>query len=43
MVGRSDSINATQTASGTREQWVYSLGRYLYFDNGRLTAIQESR
>lgn len=38
-------INRTQTAFGTREQWVYKwpdggfLG-FLYFENGRLVAIQ---
>jgi hypothetical protein len=30
----------TETASGTREQWVYDHRRYLYFENGRLVAIQ---
>jgi hypothetical protein len=40
--GKPDRINKTTTASGTREQWVYSGGRgYLYFgENGRLTTIQ---
>jgi len=34
-------IRRTTTASGTREQWVYDSRRYLYFDNGVLTAIQD--
>lgn len=34
------SINRTTTASGTREQWVYGGRNYLYFENGRLTSIQ---
>lgn len=33
--------NRTITAGRTREQWVYGLGRYLYFDNGILTGIQD--
>jgi hypothetical protein len=37
-----DHINTTQTASGTREQWVYPNRGYLYFENGRLVAIQRS-
>lgn len=34
-------IRRSITASHTREQWIYSQQRYLYFDNGRLDAIQE--
>jgi hypothetical protein len=33
--------NKTTTADGEREQWVYDGGRYLYFDDGKLTAIQQ--
>lgn len=34
-------VNRTETARGVHEQWVCYLGtRYLYFDNGILTAIQ---
>ena len=36
-------INETITAAGRREQWVYSTSRLLYFDNGKLTAIEQSR
>ncbi len=36
------SINRTITVGGTREQWVYD-GGYLYFTNGKLTAIQDSK
>jgi len=32
--------NTTITARGKREQWVYEDRQYLYFENGRLTAIQ---
>lgn len=37
--GRPESINRTVTASGKREQWVYGSGRYVYLENGRVTAI----
>ena len=33
--------NTTITKYGTGEQWVYSNNRYIYFDNGLVTAIQE--
>lgn len=39
MWGRPESINRTETRHGTREQWVYGGGRYLYLENGRVTAI----
>jgi hypothetical protein len=38
--GRPESVNTTTTVHGTREQWVYGSGNYLYFENGVLTAIQ---
>lgn len=38
--GRPESINRTTNAFGTREQWVYGGRNYLYFENGRLTSIQ---
>lgn len=41
--GKPDSINVTQTARGTREQWVYGYGNYLYFENGVLTGAQTSK
>jgi hypothetical protein len=34
------NINTTTTKYGTNEQWVYSLKHYLYFDDSKLTAIQ---
>lgn len=34
--------NKTTTAYGTWEQWVYDNSRYIYLDNGIVTAIQES-
>lgn len=39
--GRPKSIHKTTTASGINEQWVYGISRYLYFENGVLTTIQE--
>lgn len=39
--GKPRSVNKTTTAYGVHEQWVYSTSRYLYFDDGILTAIQE--
>ena len=35
-----NKTNTTETAGHMREQWVYPGRGYLYFDNGRLTAIQ---
>lgn len=40
MWGEPQKINRTATAYGVSEQWVYPNGNYLYFENGRLTAIQ---
>ena len=37
--GKPSDINKTVTKSGIKEQWVYSKN-YLYFTNGKLTAIQ---
>lgn len=37
--GYPQNINRTTNARGTREQWVYPGGGYLYFDNDVLTAI----
>ena len=39
--GMPKKINRTTTARGDHEQWVYGSGMYLYFDNNRLTAIQD--
>ena len=39
--GEPKYVNRTVTKHGTHEQWVYSEYRYLYFDNGRLTVIQD--
>lgn len=38
--GRPQKKNRTTTTHGISEQWVYGNGNYLYFENGRLTAIQ---
>lgn len=37
--GEPESINKSTGSWGTHEQWVYGLGSYLYFENGKLTAI----
>jgi hypothetical protein len=39
--GAPQHTNKTTSARGTSEQWVYGDGKYLYFENGILTAIQE--
>lgn len=43
--GEPTTKNVTTTANGTKEQWVYRQGnskaKYLYFTNGKLTAISE--
>jgi hypothetical protein len=38
--GKPKSINTTTTTRGTKEQWVYGGGSYLYFENGVLTTVQ---
>jgi hypothetical protein len=38
--GKPEKINATTTVNGTSEQWRYFGGGYLYFVNGKLTAIR---
>lgn len=39
--GKPSDINKTTTAYGVHEQWVYSGNRYIYFDDGIVTSIQE--
>jgi len=39
--GKPTKVNKTTTAYGVTEQWVYSSGKYVYLDNGIVTAIQE--
>lgn len=39
--GEPIDINRTITKYGTNEQWVYDGYQYLYFENGKLTAIQQ--
>jgi hypothetical protein len=41
--GEPSSVNRTMVSGHTHEQWVYGDRQYLYFDNGRLTAIQNSQ
>lgn len=38
--GSPESVNRTVTQYGTREQWVYSGGRFLYLSEGRVTGVQ---
>lgn len=38
--GKPNEINRTINQYGTREQWCYGNGNYLYFDDGILTSIQ---
>lgn len=35
-------VNTTTTANGTREQWVYE-SSYVYFEDGKVTAISQSK
>ena len=39
--GKPYDINRTTSEYGTHEQYVYSLKKYLYFENGVLTTIQD--
>lgn len=41
--GKPERVNVTVSARGSSEQWVYSGQQYLYFDNGILTSIQQTR
>jgi len=38
-----ESINSNTTLRGTSEQWVYGPGHYVYFEGGRVVAIQRHR
>jgi hypothetical protein len=38
--GKPQRINTSTSARGVKEQWVYGLRHYLYFENGVLTSIQ---
>ncbi len=38
--GRPESVNRSTYSSGTKEQWVYGGGNYLYFTNDKLDSIQ---
>lgn len=40
--GKPKTINKTTTTYGTSEQWVYTGNKYVYLENGVVTAIQES-
>lgn len=38
--GRPVRVNSTTGSYGTREQWVYGAGKYVYLERGIVTAIQ---
>ncbi len=38
--GEPEVVNASQSANGTVEEWVYGAGNFVYFKNGRVTSIQ---
>jgi hypothetical protein len=38
--GKPDSVNRTTTSNTTSEQWIYGGRNYLYFENGKLSTIQ---
>jgi len=42
LLGRPEHINTTKTIYGNREQWVYK-DRYIYIEDGKVTAIQEKK
>lgn len=39
--GKPDDINRSTTKYGVEEQWVYNIYGYVYFEDGKVTAIQE--
>ena len=41
--GKPEKVNRTVHARSVSEQWVYPGYQYLYFENGKLTSIQNSR
>ena len=41
--GKPQRVNQTLRSSRISEQWVYSVSSYVYFENGRVTAIQTGR
>lgn len=41
--GKPRTVNATMTAAGVREQWVYADNQYLYIENNAVVAVQQSK
>lgn len=41
--GSPEHVNTTVYKSGVHEQWVYGSGQYVYFENGEMTSLQQSR
>lgn len=40
-LGKPEHVNRTTHRGGVHEQWVYTKGLYVYFENGLVTAIQD--
>jgi hypothetical protein len=40
--GRPEKVNRSVYSFGVHEQWVYGSGNYLYFEDDKLTSIQQS-
>ena len=41
--GKPEHNNTSTYSTGTHEQWVYSSGSYDYFENGVMTAVQQTK
>lgn len=41
--GRPESINSSVYSFGTHEQWVYGVGQYVFFENGVMTSLSQSK
>ncbi|KRE94913.1 hypothetical protein ASG89_31985 [Paenibacillus sp. Soil766] len=39
--GKPEKVNKTTTKYGVSEQWVYYGGKYIYFEDGKVTSIRE--
>ena len=42
-IGSPKRVNSTVGAYGSTEQWVYGVGKYLYFEDGVLNSYQNTR
>jgi hypothetical protein len=41
--GTPDHVNTSRYSSGLHEQWVYNDSNYVYFENGTMTSLQQSK